>query len=52
MTVLQRMGLLMGLDTGTSTERDIEQLKQLVPAEFQGLIEGECAAFVFLVSIL
>lgn len=51
-TVLQRMGLLMGLDTGTSTERDIEQLKQLVPAEFQGLIEGECAALVFLVSIL
>lgn len=41
MTVLQRMGLLMGLDTGTSSESDIEKLKQLVPVEFQQLIEGE-----------
>lgn len=40
MTVLQRMGLLQGLDTGTSTEEDIENLKKLVPAEFQKLIEG------------
>lgn len=40
-TVLQRMGLLRGLDTGTSSDKDIEQLKQLVPIEFQGLIEGE-----------
>lgn len=47
-TVLQRMGLLMGLDTGTSSPRDIEQLKQLVPAEFQALIEGKCRAIVLL----
>lgn len=40
-TVLQRMGLLRGLDNGTSSDKDIEQLKQLVPVEFQGLIEGE-----------
>lgn len=43
-TVLQRMGLLRGLDTGTSSDKDIEQLKQLVPIEFQGLIEGEWRA--------
>lgn len=41
MTVLQRMGLLMGLDTGTSSEEDIHKLKQLVPVEFQSLIESE-----------
>lgn len=45
-TVLQRMGLLMGLDTGTSTPAEIAKLKQLVPLEFQGLIEGEFCLFV------
>lgn len=35
------MGLLMGLDTGTSSEEDIHKLKQLVPVEFQSLIESE-----------
>lgn len=41
MTVLQRMGLMMGLDTGTSTEEQIEKLKQLVPPEFQTIVESE-----------